>query len=135
MKLAVLTIVALALAGSALASSGLKSATITIRHETHGCHSWSLNGTSWGARQTLSVARGSTLAVVDNDVMPHKLIQVSGPKATIAHNAMQHMHATAYVGFAARGTYVFTTKAGEDYMQGIKTTGADNALRLVVKVS
>ncbi len=135
MKLAVLTIIALVLAGSALASSGLKSATITIRHETHGCHSWSLDGSPWTARHTLSVGRGSTLAVVDNDVMPHKLIQVSGPRATVAHPSMQHMHATALVGFAAKGTYVFTTKAGEDYMSGIKTTGEDNVLRLVVKVS
>lgn len=135
MKLAVLTIIALALAGSALASSGLQSAKITIRHETHGCHSWSLDGTSWGARHTLSVARGSTLTVVDNDVMPHQLIKVSGPAATIVRANMRHMHATAYVRFSARGTYVFKTKAGEDYTQGIKTTGEDNILRLVVKVS
>jgi hypothetical protein len=31
-------------------------------------------------------------------------------------------------------TYIFTTKAGEDYMKGVKTSGEDNILRLVVTV-
>jgi hypothetical protein len=45
------------------------------------------------------------------------------------------MSARAHVGFPAKGTYVFTTKAGEDYMQGIKTIGEDNVLKLTVIVS
>jgi hypothetical protein len=38
--------------------------------------------------------------------------------------------------FAKTGTYVFLTKAGEDYpsMSNMKTIGEDNVLRLVVKV-
>ena len=48
---------------------------------------------------------------------------------------MKHMRATAYVGFPTRGTYVFNTRAGEDYMKGIKTTGEDNVLKLVVTVT
>ncbi len=135
MKLALTTLVALALAGSALAA-GQKSATLTIRHQMKGCHSWSFDGKSWAATQKLTVARGSTLAVVDNDVMPHKLIQVSGPKAKLAHTAMTRPGAQALAGFAAKGTYVFTTKAGEDYpsVKGMETVGEDLALRLIVTV-
>ena len=32
------------------------------------------------------------------------------------------------------GTYVFGTKAGEDYTKGVVTKGEDNVLRLVVSV-
>jgi len=45
------------------------------------------------------------------------------------------MGASARLTFSAKGKYVFTTRAGEDYMKGVKTIGADNVLRLVVTVS
>ena len=75
------------------------------------------------------------MTVVDNDVMPHTLIQVSGPKASLTGAAMKHMGAAATIAFPVKGTYVFKTRAGEDYMQGVKTIGEDNVLRLVVTVS
>jgi hypothetical protein len=133
MKLALAFILSLVVAGSALASSG--NPTLTIRHQLHGCHSWSFDGKSWHASQSTTIARGGVLTVVDNDVMPHKLVQVSGPKALLTGAAMKHMGASAHVVFGAKGTYVFTTKVGEDYMKGVKTVGEDNVLRLVVKVS
>ena len=133
MKLAATILVALAVAGSALAAP--KSATLTIRHQVRGCHSWSLNGSTWQAKQAVTLARGSVLTVVDNDVMPHTLIQVKGPKASVTTAAMKRIGAKAHVKFAAKGTYVFTTKVGEDYMKGVKTIGEDNVLRLVVTVA
>ena len=132
LSLTILVAFALAVAGSALATSN--SATITIKHQTRGCHSWSLDGKSWRASQSVTLVPGGTLAVVDNDVMPHALVQVRGPKAVLARAAMKHMGATAFVGFPTKGTYVFTTKAGEDYMSGVKTIGEDNVLKLVVTV-
>lgn len=134
MKLALTALVALALAGSALAAP--RSATLTIRHQVRGCHSWSFNGSSWKASQAITLAKGATLKVVDNDVMPHKLVQLSGPKATLTHSAMAHMGATATARLLSRGTYVFKTRAGEDYpmMMKMKTIGEDNVLRLVVTV-
>jgi hypothetical protein len=133
MKLALSMLVALAVAGSAVAATN--NATLTIKHQTRGCHTWSFDGKSWHATQKITLVQGGVLTVVDNDVMPHKLIQVSGPKATVAHTAMKRMGASAYVGFPSKGTYVFTTKAGEDYMKGIKTIGEDNVLKLVVKIA
>jgi hypothetical protein len=132
MKLALTLLVALTVAGSALAAP--KNATITIRHQVRGCHSWSLDGKMWQAKQSITLVRGAVLTVVDNDVMPHKLIQLHGPKAVISGAAMAHMGASTHAGFPVKGTYVFTTKAGEDYMKGVKTVGEDNVLKLVVKV-
>jgi len=134
MKLLLTALVALAVAGSALAAP--RSATLTIRHQMRGCHSWSFDGSSWKASQTITLTRGSILTVVDNDVMPHKLVQVRGPKAALTTPSMGRMGATAKVRFSARGTYVFKTRAGDDYpaMKNMKTIGEDNVLRLVVTV-
>ena len=134
MKLMLTALVALAVAGSAFAAP--RSATLTIRHQLHGCHSWSFDGSSWKASQTVTLARGATLKIVDDDIMPHKLVQLSGPKATLTHAAMTRMGATATAHFLARGTYVFKTRPGEDYPMGMKmdTVGEDNLLRLVVTV-
>jgi plastocyanin len=120
-------------AGSAFASS--PQSTLTIRHQTRGCHAWSFNGGPYKASLKITVARGTMLKVVDNDVMPHKLIQLAGPKAKLVSPAMRRMSAQAKVVFAKKGTYKFTTKPGEDYIKGVKTIGADNVLRLTVVVS
>src|SRR2546421_7285122 len=132
MKLAVTLILSLVVAGSALASSS-SNTTLTIRHQMRGCHSWSFDGKTWRASQSATIARGGVLTIVDNDVMPHTLMQVRGPKALVTGTAMKHMGAQAHVVFTAKGTYVFTTKVGEDYTKGVVTMGEDNVLRLVVK--
>ena len=133
MKLVLTMLVALAVAGSAVAATN--NATLTIRHETHGCHNWTADGgKSWHATQRITIVRGGVLAIVNHDVMPHTLIQLSGPKAQVTGAVMGHMSAGASVGFRSAGTYVFKTRAGEDYMKGIKTTGEDNVLKLVVTV-
>ena len=127
-----LTLAAL-FAGSAFASS--PQSTLTIRHQLRGCHTWSFNGGPYKASLKIKLAPGSTLRVIDNDVMPHKLIQLAGPKAKLVSPAMKHMSAQAKVVFAKKGTYKFTTKAGEDYMKGMKTIGEDKVLRLTVVAS
>jgi len=124
--------VAAAIAGSA--SAGTRQATLTIRHQTHGCHAWSFNGGVYKASLKITLARGTALSVVDNDVMPHKLVQLAGPRAQLIAPAMRHMSAQAKIVFTKAGTYTFTTKPGEDYTKGIKTTGEDNVLRLSVLV-
>jgi plastocyanin len=127
--------VAAMLAIPALAAS--PQATLTIRHQMHGCHAWSLNGGAYKASQSVALARGGTLKVIDNDVMAHRLVQLSGTKVTIRSAAMKKMSASATVNFAKAGVYKFTTKPGEDYKWAakMKTMGEDNVLRLVVRVS
>ena len=133
MRLSLVVLALIAIAGSASAASS-KDVTLTIRHQMHGCHTWSTDGTAWRASQTVVLHRGAAITVVDNDVMPHTIVQLAGPKASVLRAAMTRMGATARIRFATTGRYVFKTKAGEDYTNGIKTTGEDNVLRLVVRV-
>jgi hypothetical protein len=157
-------VIATTLAGLALGATGIlgvasaagsslpRTATVQIRHQTAGCHSWSVNGDAFKAAQSLKVARGAQLSITNNDVMSHQLVRLSGPRVTYAlvkpgmpmmgtptgpyaSGLMPHMGATLRVTFANKGIYTFKTTAGEDYMKGIKTTGADNVLKLVVTVS
>lgn len=111
------------------------SARIAIDHATKGCHTLAVNGGLPGKPSaTLHLATGATLNLVNNDVMPHRLVLVSGPQAQMANVALNHMSAKTAVTFPAAGTYKLTTKAGEDYSKGIVTTGADNTLRITVVV-
>ena len=119
-------------AASALASP--PSYQLVIRHQTHGCHAWSLSGGPFKAKEFLRTAPGTQLTIVDDDVMPHALVQLSGPKVTLTTPSMHKPGATATTQLFRKGRYVFETKAGEDYTKGVETTGEDNVLRLVVIV-
>jgi len=112
------------------------SASIMIDHVTRGCHTLAVNGANPGApNATLHLTAGGILHVQNNDVMPHQLIRVRGPQATFVAAAMTHMGARSSVTFPTPGTYSLTTKAGEDYMKGIHTTGQDNTLHIKVVVT
>jgi len=129
---------ALALASLVVAVGASQAATgrLVIRHQLHGCHTWSYNGNTYSASQRIHLARGASLTIVDADVMPHTLVQQSGPHAVFGGPATMHMmNATLRVTFPKPGVYTFVTKAGEDYMPGMKTIGKDNVLRLTVTVA
>ena len=121
---------------TAAASAHVPQATLTISHQMRGCHTWSFNNGPSKASVKIKIASRTTLKVIDNDVMPHRLLQVGGPKARLISPAMRHMSAQAKVVFPKKGTYRFTTKAGEDYpaMAMMKTVGEDFVLRLTVVV-
>ena len=143
-----------ALAGLAFAltaSAAPTNATLVIRHQLRGCHAWSLNGGAFKASQTVRLEKGGSIVVIDNDVMSHRLMKVSGPavsyklvakgmpmnaaiKQPWAAGMMGSMGATTKVTFPSTGVYTLKTVAGEDYMQGMKTIGEDNVLRLRVVV-
>jgi plastocyanin len=135
-RLSLLVTVALALVLTAGASASTPGhASLVIRHQTHGCHSWSLAGGAFKASQSVTLRRGSWLAVTNDDVMPHTLVLTSGPAVRIAQPTLRHMGASLRVTLTRPGVYHFTTKAGEDYMSGIKTIGNDNVLKLTVVVT
>ena len=140
----------LAIALPATAAPG--GASLVIRHQVRGCHSWSLNGGAWKAAQHIRLGRGGSLVVTNNDVMFHELIKTSGPavvfklvksgtpmKGTVklpwAPGLMGRMGATVKVTFPKAGVYRLTTKFGEDYMPMGDTVGEDNVLQAVVTVS
>lgn len=121
---------------AATASAASPPATLTIRHQVRGCHAWSFNGGPYKASLRIRLKRGTALAVVDNDVMPHQLKQLAGPKARLVAPRMSHMSSTSKVTFPAKGFYRFATRAGEDYpmMGEMKTIGKDFVLHLTVTV-
>lgn len=149
--LALLAGAAAALAGAAVAApvSAPTHASILIRHQVRGCHTWSVNGGRFAASQNVVLARGGTITITNNDMMSHKLVELSGRAALIKNlrtpgmgmnghewpGMMGHMGARTRVTFPTAGTYRFTTKVGDDYMPGLKTIGEDNVLRLTVKVT
>src|SRR5919198_3574915 len=134
------TLFVLALSGAALvlaapASSHENGPVLVIRHQTRGCHAWSLNDGPFKISQVVWVKKGIHVGVGDNDVMPHKLVQLAGPKVTFMPSAtMRSLGAMSEIMFPRAGVYRFTTKPGEDYMKGIKTVGEDNVLKLRVIV-
>ena len=147
---AALLAVALGISATAFASPP-RSSSLLIKHQTRGCHAWSLNHGLFKVSQTVNLGVKGTLTVTNNDVMPHQLIKTSGPivrlqtlatpmsmgiKGHFGPGMMAHIGAITKVTFPTAGVYVFTTKAGEDYaaVKGIKTIGEDNVLRLVVRV-
>ena len=129
----------IALAGTLLlaatASAG-GSTTVTIRHQLHHCHSWAVNGGSWKAAQTASIAAGTAIVFTNDDLMPHRLVQTAGSPLPLSKAAnMNHAGAHFTLKFPSAGTYRFKTIAGEDYTKGVKTIGEDNVLTLTVKVT
>ena len=134
------TLVAAMVAALAVTAAALAAAPatvhVTIRHQVQHCHSWSVDGNAWKATQSAKFARGGTIVFRNTDVMPHRLVQVSGQKLALGKAAnMNKMAATFKLTFAKAGVYTFKTVAGEDYMAGMKTVGEDNVLRLTVRVT
>jgi hypothetical protein len=118
--------------------AGTSSASVlVIRHQTHGCHAWSVNNGAFRASQTVHLARSGTITIINRDVMPQLFVEKSGAKVPVVGNAkLNTMGATVKVTFTKAGTYRFVTKAGEDYPGFDKpTVGKDNNLTLTVIVS
>ena len=145
-------LVSVAAAGvtSASAGSATASATVLIRHQVQHCHAWSVNAGPFKAAQALTLQRGGTITFTNNDVMPHRLVELAGPRVAM-HNGnsmpmgagmhgaaapglMNRMGATTKITLTKSGVYRFRTHPGEDYMAGFKTTGEDNVLTLTVSV-
>lgn len=133
--LALAALAALLLASTAPAH-GTSTTTITISHHTKGCHVWSVASGLLRPNLLVVVKAGSAIKFVNNDVMPQKLIQTSGPKLRLIHAAMNKMASTTTVKPTRKGVYRFTTKSGEDYRwaASMKTIGEDNVLHLTVRV-
>lgn len=112
-------------------------ASVVIRHQVRGCHSWSVNGGAFKASRTITLRHGGSFVVTNNDVMPQKLVLTSGPALRLVRPMLNHMGMSAKVTLTRPGVYHFTTKGGEDYpmMTNMKTIGEDNVLKLTVVVT
>jgi len=117
-------------------AASASTTTITISHQTKGCHMWQVGSANPKVSLSLTLTAGTVLRFVDNDIMPHRLIQQAGKKLALVKPNMKRMSASTSVKLAHPGVYRFTTKAGEDYpwMKSMKTIGEDNVLHLTVHV-
>ena len=154
--IALLTGTALVAGGSAAArpAGAAKSASLVIRHQTRGCHAWSLNGGRFVVKQTVRLARGGFLTLTNNDLMAQELIRKSGSavkqqllgprgKSQVMMGgdemgkpgpyALTHSGAKLKVTFPKAGTYRFAVMDRGDYVE-VKTVGEDNELTLTVIV-
>jgi plastocyanin len=131
----VLAVAAMAVAVPA-ASAGGATTTITISHQMKGCHMWQLANANPKVNLAVTVKAGTVIRFVNNDIMPHRLIEQAGPRVTLVKPNMNKMSASTSVRFSHAGVYRFTTKAGEDYpwLKSMKTIGEDNVLHLTVRV-
>lgn len=143
---------ALVLAAVASAAAAPK-ASLLIRHQVRGCHTWSLNGGPFKASQSVSLRVGATVTITNNDLMAQELVKTSGPAAQMklvkqgtrsmgmtmhmgkaGRYTMAHMGAVLRVTFPRAGTYTFKLVDRGDYME-VKTVGPDNKPTLKVVVS
>jgi plastocyanin len=131
--LMLLTVAAGALVVANTTAAGTATNQVAIVHVQKGCHVWSV-----GARKTpslhLALHKGATLAVVNQDLDMHKLVQVSGPR--INAGAFMMMNQRVVLRFTKAGVYRFHTRVAD--MRGMpeaKTIGPDNKLVLTVSVN
>jgi plastocyanin len=120
------------------ATPAAQTLAVQIRHQQAGCHAWAFNGGAFKPSQKIHVPVGTTLKVVDGDIMPHTLMQTGGPSVAITGAEMKKMMSASTVTFAKPGVYRFKTEAGEDYpnmAMDMETTGEDNVLTMRVVVS
>lgn len=151
MKTTIAAIAGVVVLGLASAASAGSSTTVLIRHQTHGCHAWSAGaGKAYKAAQSLKLAAGSSVTIVNNDAMAHQIFQTSGPRVAIVKlpstmmdmshefkgmGVMGRPGASVKITFTKAGIYKFKTRFGEDYMKMPDTIGEDNTLTLKVVVS
>ncbi len=133
-----MSVLATAAAAGALAAPATPHETgpmLIIRHQPRGCHAWSLNGGPAKVSQTVWLKQRVHLGIGDNDVMPHRLVQLAGPRVSLPEGAaMGSLGAMIEIRFPQPGVYRFVTKPGADYAKGVKTVGEDNVLKLRVIV-
>jgi plastocyanin len=112
--------------------------TITITHVMRGCHAWDLGHGPMKPTMSVTIKRGTVMRFVNNDVMPHRLIRLSGPKVELRGANMNRMASSASARFARPGTYRFKTVFGAFFpwaaSMGAKI-GKMNVLHLTVKVN
>jgi plastocyanin len=117
------------------------AAKLTIQHVQQGCHVWS-NGSQQLATMQLTLAKGGSLELFNNDIDTHQLVQQGGPALDLGA-PMAAAGGEKTLVFSEPGTYTFGTTviepAGEEEGAAAMDEGGDevpdNVLQLVVRVA
>jgi plastocyanin len=132
-----LLVVALVVAIAASPASAAGVRTITITHVMRGCHAWDLGHGAMKPRMSLTVKRGTVIRFVNNDVMPHRLVRLSGPKVELRGANVNRMAASASARLVKPGSYRFKTVFGAFFPWAASMAAKIkkmNALQLTVTV-
>jgi hypothetical protein len=114
------------------AASSAQMTKLTIQHVLKGCHVWSYRGRQ-SVSLRLELKRGAQLQLLDQDIDPHGLVQLAGPKLGIRTHMM--MGEKQLLTFKRRGVYRFKNKVVEMGPEmKVKTIGPDNTLHLTISV-
>jgi len=114
------------------AAPSSRTTKLTIQHVLKGCHVWSYDGRQ-SASMRLSLKPGARLQLLDQDIDPHGLVQLAGPKLGIRTHMM--MGEKQLITFTQPGLYRLRNKVIEmGPKMDVKTIGPDNTLRLTVSV-
>jgi hypothetical protein len=151
----VVVLAASVLAGALAAATAAapQTASLQIQHVVRGCHTWSLNGAPDRIHQVVSLTRGGTILITNDDLMIQDLVKTAGPAVAMklvrqshmgtmptrmggkpSPYAMAHMGAQLRVAFPTDGVYRFKLVDRGDYFKNIKTVGPDNMPTLTVTV-
>lgn len=120
---------------SVAATYGHGTSIITIRHQMKGCHTWSYDGEPYRASLRVVLGQARFVRFVNNDMMPQRLVQLSGPRVAVNGASMNRIGAKAQVLFGEKGVYRFRTVAGKEFAWAPRdAAGPDHVLRLTVVV-
>jgi plastocyanin len=112
---------------------------VTIRHQDAGCHAWAVVGGPYRATLQLRLRVGDRILVSNDDLMTHRLVQLAGPRMTMPPTMVQSTFhhpggGTVALTFERSGSYRFRSIDGTDPDKPVATSGAENVLRLNVRV-
>ena len=117
-----------ALSAATAVSGSPGNASLVIRHQTRGCHSWSVERRPVQGKPDVTLRHGGPLTVTDNDVMPHTLVLTSGPALRIAHPKLGHPGASLTITLTKPRRLSLHDEGRRGLHGRLKTIGEDNVL-------
>jgi hypothetical protein len=137
MRRALLVLLAsLAVAASSLGTAAAASPTVrlTIAHVLHGCHTWVKGTKTLPPATTLTVARGTRIAIKVVCPMDFDVVQLAGPKLALGPRRT-YAGRTRTILFARPGVYrLRATNVQSAAELGLATLGPDASPTLTVVV-
>jgi len=108
---------------------------MSIVHVFRNCHVWTLGAKDLGAAPVLKTKPGARIKLRISCPMSFDLTQTAGPKLTLGSPRLV-AGTTRTIVFAKPGVYRLLARNVETSEEmGLQTLGADNVLRLTVRVS
>lgn len=107
---------------------------MSIVHVFRGCHVWVLRSKDVGPRTIVTVKAGTRLKLRVSCPMDFDVVQTRGPRLALGSSRF-FGGTTRTIVFRKRGVYRLVARNVQSSEEmGLQTLGADNVLRLIVRV-